>query len=113
MISRIVILGRLLLTILLGYAGSFLIFQTNFWMMGMWSWLFCTMSAISLIRYVERSKKELHVFLESIKQGDFSQSGFSGKTKDNFNHLYQNIAELFQDLNNKHASEHLLLQAVM
>ncbi len=60
--------------LVLGYAGTYVLLQTHFWLASLWVFLAFSMLLISLIRYVERSKRDLAYFLLSIKQHDFSNN---------------------------------------
>lgn len=115
MTSRISIILRLVFIFITGFGAAYLITQTEFWLLGIWGVFFFILGVFNLIRYIERSKKELFNFLEAIRQGDFSQGSISGRhdSKFNFNLLYRDIAQIFHQLNSKRASEHLLLQTVM
>ncbi|MEO9804643.1 MAG: ATP-binding protein [Reichenbachiella sp.] len=115
MTSRISIILRLVFIFITGFGAAYLITQTEFWLLGIWGVFFFFLGVFNLIRYIERSKKELFNFLEAIRQGDFSQGSISGRhdSKFNFNLLYRDIAQIFHQLNSKRASEHLLLQTVM
>ena len=75
---RINVVVRILLVLLLGYFSAYIVFFTHFWLVGLWTSLAAVILVFSLIRYVERSNREMANFLLAIKQGDFTNT-YSGR----------------------------------
>ncbi len=69
---RIQIVVRLIIIVLLGYGAFYVIAETTFWLLAFWFTLFSILLFIDLLRYVERSNRDLGHFLMAIKQNDFS-----------------------------------------
>ena len=115
MMSRISIVIRLMFILTCSYGATYLVLDTDYWLAGVWLVLFAVAAVFNLIRFLERSKRELHSFLEAIKQGDFSQST-NRKIEDkkyDFRKVYKEIADIFHRLNAEKASNHIFLQTVI
>lgn len=102
--------------LLLGYAGIYIIFNTDFWLAGCWLILFAGIGVVSLVRYVEKYRRELYNFLSAIKQGDFTNS-FSGHTArfrvDDLRYAYSEIINVFHQLSSERESQYLFLQTIV
>lgn len=96
----------------LGYTGTFVLLQTDYWLASIWLFLGLALILIRLIRYVERSNRDLTYFLLSIKQRDFSNN-FPYKHKDELNYAFDQINTVLKDLRNEKASNYLYLQTVV
>lgn len=71
-IFRIKVVVRILLILLLGSTAFYIGVYTPFSLMVFWLSLFAVLVLIDLIRYVEKSNRDLGNFLLAIKQNDFS-----------------------------------------
>jgi two-component system nitrogen regulation sensor histidine kinase NtrY len=98
--------------LVLGYSGAYILFETHFWLASIWVFLSFSLLLISLIGYVERSKRDLAYFLLSIKQRDFSNN-FPYKNKKELNYAFDQINAVLKDLRNEKASNYLYLQTVV
>ncbi|MFT6827248.1 MAG: two-component system nitrogen regulation sensor histidine kinase NtrY [Roseivirga sp.] len=98
--------------LVLGYSGAYILFETHFWLASIWVFLAFSLLLISLIGYVERSKRDLAYFLLSIKQRDFSNN-FPYKNKKELNYAFDQINAVLKDLRNEKASNYLYLQTVV
>lgn len=109
---RVYVVLHIIGLLVLGYAGSYVLLQTHFWLVSVWVFLAFVALLVSLIRYVERSKRDLTYFLLSIKQHDFSNN-FAYKNKDELNFAFDQINTVLKDLRNEKASNYLYLQTVV
>jgi two-component system, NtrC family, nitrogen regulation sensor histidine kinase NtrY len=98
--------------LVLGYSGVYILLETHFWLASLWVFLAFSMLLISLIRYVERSKRDLAYFLLSIKQHDFSNN-FPYTRKEELNFAFDQINAVLKELRNEKASNYLYLQTVV
>ncbi len=69
---RIQIVLRLILILVFGWAAFYFIARTSFWLLFFWFILFAILLLIDLVRYVEKSNRDLSNFLVAIQQNDFS-----------------------------------------
>ncbi len=112
---RINIMIRIGLILGLGYAGMYIITQTHFWLVSGWIALAVVLMVSELIRYVERSDRELAHFLLSISQNDFSNT-YPPHRKGRENRLYEafhQIMQVFGRLRDEKESNHQYLQTVV
>lgn len=84
---RIHVTVRIFLAIGFGIAAFYFAVNTPFWLLAGWMGLFFILVVISLIRYVEKSDRELSNFLMAIRQNDFTNT--YPQTKRNTKKLYQ------------------------
>ncbi|MDN5204730.1 ATP-binding protein [Fulvivirgaceae bacterium BMA10] len=113
---RINIVVRIIAILLLGYTAIYVWTQTYFWTVSLWAMLFAIILTFDLIRYVEKSKRELGNFLLSIKQGDFSSAHYNIKkikSKEDLRFAYHEITKVFQKLRSEKESDHQYLQTVV
>ena len=69
---RIHVIIRLIAILILSWASYYVVTQTSFWLLLFWFVLFAVLIFISLLRFVEKSNRDLSNFLMAIKQNDFS-----------------------------------------
>ncbi|SDK86157.1 Histidine kinase-, DNA gyrase B-, and HSP90-like ATPase [Catalinimonas alkaloidigena] len=109
------ILIRVGLILLLGFAAV-LTTQTHFWLVAGWLGLFAALLTGELIRYVERTQRDLGNFLLSIRQGDFT-GNYRRRARNLHEELigqaFQDIMQVFQQLRRERESEHLYLQTIV
>ena len=89
---RLNILIRMILIILMGCGAYYFLMETPFFLVSFWLILFAVLLAISLIRYIERSYRELTNFLLAIKQNDFSTTYRETETH------FQSLHEVFNTI---------------
>jgi nitrogen fixation/metabolism regulation signal transduction histidine kinase len=112
---RFNIIFRLLLIIALGYATVYVLTQTHFWLVSIWLALAIIITAFELLRYIERSHRELENLVIAIRQGDFTntyqQPAFgSGEL---LAHSYNQLVATYQHLRQEKESNHQYLQNVV
>ena len=107
---------RIAVVLTLGYAGIYIILNTDFWLAGCWLALFAGIGTVSLVKYVEKYRRELFNFLSAIKQGDFTNS-FTGHTArfrvDDLKYAYSEIIQVFHQLSSERESQYLFLQTIV
>ncbi|OEK00946.1 hypothetical protein BFP97_05230 [Roseivirga sp. 4D4] len=103
---------RISLIILFGYGSVYVITQTHFWLVSFWLILALIVTLINLVRYVERSRRELANFLLAIKQQDFSNT-YHYKKEDDLNYAFHEINQVLKTLRNEKASNLIYLQTIV
>lgn len=103
---------RISLILLLGYGAVYVITQTHFWLVSFWLILALIITLANLIKYVERSRRELANFLLSIKQQDFSNT-YHYKKEQDLNYAFHEINQVLKTLRNEKASNLLYLQTIV
>lgn len=78
--SRLPIILRVLLLLLLSFAASFIFLLTGYWTVLLWLIPLLAIMAYELVRHLEKSQREISDFLESVKNNDFSVSYDLGKS---------------------------------
>lgn len=106
------VVARLALLLILGYAAVYVLTSTHFWLVSFWLILAWIIVLISLIRYVERSRRELAYFLLAIKQGDFTNT-YHFKKKSDLNYAFYEINSVMKELSREKASNLLYLQTIV
>ncbi len=113
---RIRLIIRLALILLLGYMTIFVWTKTYFWLVAIWMGLAVILLTIELIRFVERSYRELNNFLISVSQHDFSNTYLDPSPKSTAVSLrpaLANINQVFRSLRSEKESGFLYLQTVV
>lgn len=109
---RLNVIIRISLIILFGYGSVYVITQTHFWLVSFWLILALVITLINLIKYVERSRRELANFLLAIKQQDFSNT-YHFKKEQDLNYAFHEINQVLKTLRNEKASNLLYLQTIV
>ena len=106
------VIFRIILVLAFGYSAVFVLTQTHFWLVSFWLVLGLIITLVNLIRYVERSRRELANFLLAIKQQDFTNT-YHFKSKSDLNYAFHEINGVLKQLKNEKASNLLYLQTVV
>lgn len=109
------IIVRVLIIILTGYSAIYLFLETPFWLLSMWMILITVLATISLVRYLERNRRDMTSFLTSIQQNDFTTS-FPNKDDDlrtNWHYAFNVINAKFQELRSDKQSNYHFLEAIV
>jgi nitrogen fixation/metabolism regulation signal transduction histidine kinase len=109
---RFQVLIRIALTLVLGYATIYVLTETHFWLVSFWLFLALIIVLLNLVKYVERSRRELAYFLLAIKQGDFTNT-YHYKKQSDLNYAFHEINKVMKDLRNEKATNLLYLQTVV
>ena len=114
---RIQVLLRILLLLGLGYASLRILENGQYWLLAVWTILGMIGVVAGLIRYIERSHRELSNFVLSIEQGDFTNTYAveedSKSVKAELKRAYGRILNTMQDLRTEKESNHLYLQTIV
>jgi PAS domain-containing protein len=109
------VVGRIAAILASGYAALYVATQTHFWLVSFWLGLLFAGLVAGLVRYVERSDRELANFLLSISQNDFSARYPTGRP-DRENRLHEAFRRLllvFGKLREEREAHHQYLQTVV
>ncbi|MFC2096329.1 PAS domain-containing sensor histidine kinase [Bacteroidota bacterium] len=113
---RINIVLRVLAILFLGFSVLYLLTETTHWALSIWIFIIIVILTVELIRYIEKSKKELFNFLVSIKQEDFT-SHYSAENRPNLKYdlrfAYNEILELFKKLREEKEAQHQYLHTIV
>ena len=111
---RVHIVIRILLSLIFASAAIYIGTYTPFWLLSGWMALFFVLTVINLIRFVERSDRDLSNFLLAIKQSDFTntypQAG--KKTKKLYEAFNVITSEFIRIRNEKESNFHFLKTVV-
>jgi len=102
-------------TCILGCLTGYLIFDSPYWMAGMWTALGTAALFYETVRFVEQSERKLTAFLQSLKQNDFSVT-FSENEKSHdydLHHAFNQLNDTFRNLRSEKESQHQLLQVIV
>lgn len=103
---------RIAIILVLGYTAVYVLTQTHFWLVSFWLALALIITLVNLVKYVERSRRELAYFLLAIKQGDFTNT-YHYKKQSDLNYAFHEINTVMKELRNEKASNLLYLQTVV
>ncbi len=106
------VIVRISLILLLGYGSIYVITETHFWLVSFWLILALIITLANLVKYVERSRRELANFLLAIKQQDFSNT-YHYKKESDLNYAFHEINLVLKTLRNEKASNLLYLQTIV
>ena len=110
---RFHIVVRILLILGLGWASIYFLYSP-FWLLTFWCFLGAFLVLISLIRYTERHRRELHNFLVSIDQGDFSTHfGNQPKSNGDISAAYKTINDTLKHLRDEKETHSIFLQTTI
>jgi len=113
---RINIIFRIILIFALAFAGIYIAFSQYFWMVSIWIGLAVVLLIIELIRYLEKSRRELGLFLHAISQGDFSlhyAKNKKHKKQKDFHCAYSLILDTMRKLRDEKEIQFQYLQNVI
>ena len=98
-----------------GCLTGFLIFDSPYWMAGIWTALTTAALFYETVRFVDQSERKLTTFLQSLKQNDFSVTFSEPRKSDDYNlhHAFNQLNETFKSLRSDKEAQHQLLQVVV
>lgn len=111
---RIHIVIRILLCLTFAGAAIYIGVYTPFWLLSGWMTLFFVLVLVSLVRFVERSDRDLSNFLLAIKQSDFTNTypQVGKKTKKLYEAFNVITSEFIRIRNEKESNFHFLKTVV-
>jgi two-component system, NtrC family, nitrogen regulation sensor histidine kinase NtrY len=98
-----------------GCLTGFLVFDSPYWMAGIWTALITVGLFVYTVRFVGRSEQKLTAFLQALRQNDFAVT-FSEDTKsDDFDlhRAFNQLNDIFRKLRSEKESQHQLLQVIV
>ena len=106
---------RLLGICFFGCLTGFLIFNSPYWMAGIWTALITAGLFVEAIRFVIQSEQKLTAFLQALRQNDFAITFSENRKSDNYDlhRAFNQLNDIFKRLRSKRESQHHLLQAVV
>lgn len=106
---------RLLGICFFGCLTGYLVFDSPYWMAGIWTGLITIGLFYETVRFVDQSERKLIAFLQSLNQNDFSVTfSENGKSNDYDLHVaFNQLNQTFKSLRSDRESQHQLLQAVV
>jgi len=113
---RINLLWRLLIIIINGTALLWISLNSALWTLIFWIALFEIILIVELVRFIEKFKSNILVFLESINQEDYSLAFPSGSTNNSdgrFANLFNSVVNKFQSLRAEKETRHIFLQTLI
>lgn len=115
-IFRAQIVIRLLLIVATGFSTVYVLFQTHFWLVSFWLSLLLVILLVELLRYIERSHREMENLIIAIRQGDFSSTyqGHSAAKQGNMlGEAFSQLVATLQGLRQEKEGNHLYLQNIV
>jgi two-component system, NtrC family, nitrogen regulation sensor histidine kinase NtrY len=98
-----------------GCLTGLLIFNSPYWMSGIWTGLIAVSLFIYTIRFVDRSERKLTAFLQALQQNDFAVTFPENSSTDNYDlhRAFNQLNDVFKNLRSARESQHQLLQVVI
>jgi two-component system nitrogen regulation sensor histidine kinase NtrY len=106
---------RLLGICFFGCLTGYLVFDTPYWMAGIWTALTTAGLFYFTVHYVVQSERKLTAFLQALGQNDFSVTFSENKTSDDYDlhHAFNKLNNMFIKLRTEKEVQHQLLQIVV
>ena len=114
-IFRTQIFIRLLLIVATGFGVVYVLFQTHFWLVSFWLGLLLIILFVELLRYIERTHREMENLVIAIRQGDFSSSYHRRPAQKGhmLSEAFNQLVKTFQALRQEKESNHQYLQNIV
>jgi signal transduction histidine kinase len=106
---------RLLAICFFGCLTGYLVFNSPYWMAGIWTGLATIALFYENVRFVDQSERKLTAFLQSLNQNDFSVTFSENKKSDDYDlHVaFNQLNETYKALRSDKESQHQLLQIIV
>jgi two-component system, NtrC family, nitrogen regulation sensor histidine kinase NtrY len=106
---------RILGVCFLGCLTGFLIFDSPYWMAGIWTGLACAAMLFETVRYMDQSERKLTAFLQALNQNDFSVTFYENRKSDDYDlhFAFNQLSNTFKALRSEKESQHQLLQIIV
>jgi len=100
---------------LFGCLTGFLVFDSPYWMVGIWTGIITAALFFETIRFVIQSEQKLTAFLQALKQNDFAITFSENQKTDNYdlNRAFNQLNNIFKRLRSERESQHHLLHMVV
>ena len=98
-----------------GCSTGFLVFDSPYWMAGIWTALITVGLFINTMQFVDRSERKLTAFLLALQQNDFAFTFSESTSSDNYDlhRAFNQLNEIFKNLRSERESQHQLLQVIV
>jgi len=113
---RINIITRIVLILVLLTGALLILLRTPYWTLSIWILVIAIILTASLIRFFERSIRQLYRFISSIKSNDFSPTYFLDSKSEvdiEMNRVYNEISAVFRNLRDEKEFHHQYLQLLI
>lgn len=113
---RINIIARIVLILVLLLGALIILFRTPYWTISIWIFIIVVILTASLIRFFEKSMRQLYRFISSIKNNDFSPTYFLDTRSEvdiEMNRVYNEISAVFRNLRDEKEFHHQYLQLLI
>ena len=99
----------------LGCLTGFLIFDTPYWLAGIWTALATAGLFYETVRFVDKSETKLASFLQALNQNDFSTTFYENERSDSYDlhKAFNDLGETFRFLRSERESQHQLLTIIV
>jgi two-component system nitrogen regulation sensor histidine kinase NtrY len=98
-----------------GCVTGYLVFDSPYWMAGIWTALITIGLFIYTLQFVDRSERKLTAFLQALKQNDFAVTFSENTETDDYDlhRAFNQLNDIFKGLRSERESQHQLLQVVV
>jgi two-component system nitrogen regulation sensor histidine kinase NtrY len=106
---------RLVAICVSGCVTGFLIFDSPYWMAGIWTALLTAGLFYETVRFIVQSEQKLTSFLHALSQNDFAVTFAENSKSDDYNlhHAFNQLSEIFRRLRSDRETQHQLLHVVV
>lgn len=98
-----------------GCLSGYLIFDSPYWLAGLWTALITARLFYDTVRFVDQSERKLASFLQALSQNDFSMTFHENKKSDEYDlhRAFNQLNETFKVLRSDKESQHQFLQVIV
>jgi two-component system nitrogen regulation sensor histidine kinase NtrY len=98
-----------------GCVTGYLVFDSPYWMSGIWTALITVGLFYETVRFVDQSERKLTSFLQALTQNDFSVTFYENKKSDDYDlhRAFNQLNDTFKVLRSEKESQHQLLQVIV
>lgn len=98
-----------------GCLTGFLVFDSPYWMAGIWTALITAGLFVHTIQFVDRSERKLTAFLQALKQNDFAVTFSENPKADDYDlhRAFNQLNDVFKNLRSEKEWQHQLLQVIV
>jgi len=107
------VLLRVILILVLGFTGTYILTSTYFWLVSIWVFALFLFAVWELSRYLTKTRREYGEFLLALAQDDFSSSPPSKQKPDELQQGYQILRDRFVSLRTEMATNSHFLEALL
>ena len=106
---------RLFAIVCTGYGTAWVLMQTPFWLLSFWLALLTFALLAELLRYIERSHREMRQLVTAIRQGDFTghYSRASFRSGNMLGEAFGELVTTFRTVRQEKETHHQYLQAIV